>query len=102
MRVKRGNGRLAQRLIAMLAEQGYLVTRLMPAEGHWCSSPYADVYRWEATVICPDGVNRPLGCWETITECVRSGFTVAPDSLCTLEAYAKSKNKYEKARARVS
>lgn len=48
-------------------DPGWEFASFFPATGHWRTSPYADVYRWE--------VNTPgysLGCWDTMTEAVKS------------------------------
>lgn len=56
----------AQGLHAAIADDD-----LCPAKGHWRSSPYADVYRWEGYIHIDD---RPgaqhLVCWDTMTDCV--------------------------------
>lgn len=49
-RAKPGEGKTAQRLIEMLAAQGYVVTLLMPALGFWRSA-HADVHKWEAYAV---------------------------------------------------
>lgn len=70
-----------ERLVKMLAEAGYLDAQIHPATGYWRSSPYADVYRWEGNCARPGAPNLrvPIASWDTMTACVRRGFTVSKD-----------------------
>lgn len=65
-------GRAREKCIAMLEALGIDVSTCSPAKGHWRSSPYADVYRWEFTGRY-QGVSVCGGCWETMTVCAKAG-----------------------------
>ncbi len=65
-------GKAREKCIAMLEEIGIVVRSCSPALGHWRSSPYADVYRWEFTGEL-NGVTVCGGCWETMTKCAKLG-----------------------------
>jgi len=72
-------GRVHQRLLTLLEAEGFSAIEIQPARGHWRSSPYADVVRWEgyARLLrdCPRAL--PIYSWETMTECVRRGIQVS-------------------------
>lgn len=65
-------GKARQKCIDMLEEIGIRVDTCDPAVGHWRTSPYADVYRWEFTGTL-NGVTVCAGCWETMTKCAKIG-----------------------------
>ena len=65
-------GRTREKCIAMLEALGIDVNTCSPAVGHWRTSPYADVYRWEFTGSY-QGITVCGGCWETMTECAKAG-----------------------------
>ena len=65
-------GKARQKCIEMLEEIGIRVDMCYPAVGHWRTSIYADVYRWEFSGTL-DGVTVCGGCWETMTKCARVG-----------------------------
>ena len=47
---------------------------IQAAQGHYRTSPYADVYRWELHApIKGSATTRWLACWETMTQFVRDG-----------------------------
>lgn len=53
---------------------------LRPATGHWRTSVYADVYRWEGSgeMLQSDGswITISVDSWDTMTDCVHHGCTV--------------------------
>jgi len=60
-----------------LLDLGFTDVRIMLPQGYWRKE---DVYRWEAYAKIesfPTDVH--IGCWDTVTKCVRQGFTVEPD-----------------------
>ncbi len=65
-------GKAREKCIKMLEEIGIRVSTCTPAVGHWRTSIYADVYRWEFTGT-RDGVTVCGGCWETMTLCAKIG-----------------------------
>lgn len=84
-------GQTRQRLAVMAVEAFAAIgkearcdpTELRPAQGHWRTSLYADVYRWEGSIELKlsDGsfMRVCLVSWDTMTDCVRHGFTVKQD-----------------------
>lgn len=66
---------------------------LQPARGHWRTSPYADVYRWEAYIHLEDVPHTVhLVSWDTMTECVKRGVEVEWDpSILAWDVTAKSR-----------
>jgi len=70
-------GRTRRKVRALLEAQGFIVEALIPAAGHYRSSPYADVYRWEGFGT-KDGQQVSFCSWDTMTACAR-GITVEPD-----------------------
>jgi hypothetical protein len=83
-------GRTKERLAALLRAEGFEVHAedLCDVRGHWRTSKYAIVYRWECFgnakrpgdfPLCPDmGVS--LASWDTMTACVRRGIVVQQES----------------------
>src|SRR5258708_4995890 len=65
-------GKAREKCITMLEEIGISVRSCTPAYGHWRTSPYADVYRWEFTGEYK-GVTICGGCWETMSACAKAG-----------------------------
>lgn len=64
-----------EKLIDLLAEEGFSNVRMFPAMG---AHRRHDVHRWEAIA---DRGGKPwnLYSWNTITECARNGIQVHPD-----------------------
>ncbi len=76
--------RLVDRLLDAFTAQGLHAAiaddDLQPAQGHWRTSPYADVYRWEGYIHIDDRYGaQHLVCWDTMTECAKRGVTVEWD-----------------------
>lgn len=73
---RRGPGRMKWKLATMLRAEGFDVRPedIVDAKGHWRTSPYADVYRWEATAKI-NGHICSIDSWDTMTDCIK-GFTV--------------------------
>lgn len=69
---------LRERLSERFKEIGWTVLPgdIYPARGHWRTSPYADVFRWEAQGKNPEGVLAHLGSWDTMTDCARTGIEI--------------------------
>lgn len=53
---------------------------LKPATGHWRSSPYADVFRFEGTVKI-DGRLHTVVSWDTMTDLCKSGVAISFDGM---------------------
>ncbi len=77
---RREPGRVKIKLSDPLRDQGFDVSEydLIDAKGHWRSSPYADIYRWEAYSVKYEGRDVLLSSWDTMTACIR-GINVYPD-----------------------
>lgn len=83
-------GRTHQRLLVLLEAEGFTGIRVEPMKGHWRSSPYADVHRWEGAAV-RDGLRVGVYSWETMTDCVRNGIVVsARDKGCSGNGYEVS------------
>jgi hypothetical protein len=66
-----------EKLVELLEKQGFHVEFLTPVSGFWKKQ---DVYRWEGVVTAPDRHGRySIGCWDTMTRCVRYGIKVDYD-----------------------
>lgn len=63
-------------LATRLEQMGMTVRdiRLYPATGYWTQTR-ADVMQFTGSAII-DGVQRDIGCWESISDCIRYGFVV--------------------------
>lgn len=70
-------GRTRRKVRALLEAQGFIVETLTPAEGHYRTSPYADVYRWEGSGR-RDGHSVTFYSWDTMSACAR-GIKVEAD-----------------------
>lgn len=75
-------GRVRVRLSEILAEHGYVVAPddLRPQTGAWRTDCRLDVCRWEATLTDVTGCDWLVQCWDTMTECVRRGVDIRPDT----------------------
>lgn len=81
--------KLRTKLASMLRAKGLIIEPedIRPALGHYRSSRYADVYRWDAWCVTrdfaipdatyPNGIRINLASWDTITDCVRYGFELS-------------------------
>ncbi len=74
---------MRERLAVLLCREGFAVTEydLIPVTGYW---KRADVYRWESVgakrnADPMNGLGVTIVSWDTMTECVRNGITVAQD-----------------------
>ncbi len=71
-------GRIHRKLIKLLQAEGFSSIEIYPQYGHWRSSPYADVVRWEGTAVRGDEtISRRVYSWDTMTACVRYGIEVS-------------------------
>jgi len=71
-------GRVQRRLIALLEAEGFSDVQVSAAQGHYRTSPYADVHRWEGFAVrAGDGVHTSVYSWETMSDCVRDGIQVS-------------------------
>lgn len=80
----------SERISQILEEMGYKNVLIIPCLGFWRRQ---DVYRWEAQGD-KDGFTFSIGCWETMTEAARRGFTlykVDSDPFCCLEVCVNPK-----------
>lgn len=68
---RRPYGKAKAKCIAMLKQLGIDADYCEPAKGHWRTSPYADVYRWEFSGTYK-GIGIAGGCWETMTKCAKA------------------------------
>lgn len=77
--------RLRRQIIAILEKDGWTTdaSKIHPATGFWRTSPYVDVYRWQAwikKIDSPYDDHCSVGCWETMTDFVQlaknNGFTI--------------------------
>lgn len=59
-----------------------LYVNLYPAVGHWRSSPYADVYRFEGSAYIDRDMSHTVDSWNTMTDCARYGITMESDGPC--------------------
>lgn len=85
--------RMIKALTERLASMGITATaiKLYPARGYWRQTK-ADVMQFTGSAII-DGVQRDIGCWESMTDCLRYGFLVhderkahRPDAAILVEA----------------
>lgn len=62
-------------------EHGFKIETIIVAQGRWRSDDRFDVMRWEAygRKIGGSSLTVWFGSWDTITDCVRYGFTLTPD-----------------------
>lgn len=68
-----------ERLENLLLDEGFVEITLRDAKGHWRTSKYADVYRWEGVARrLINGVltEVSLASWETMTYCARHGIEI--------------------------
>lgn len=75
-------GKVRTKLAKLLTEAlGFPVKAddIVAATGHWRTSKYADVLRWEGFVTNANGSRRSIGSWNTMTECVRNGVEIQED-----------------------
>lgn len=71
-------GRVHKRLLGLLSEAGFCAIEITAARGHWRSSPYADVHRWEGSAVrSGEHVRRSIYSWDTMTDCVKNGIEVS-------------------------
>ena len=71
-------GRVQRKLVALLQAEGFSSIEISVPQGHWRSSPYADVHRWEGSAVrAGDGVRTNVYSWETMTVCVKNGIQVS-------------------------
>ncbi len=87
--------RTSDRLIALLEREGFRDVEIYAAKGHYRSSPYADVVRWEGYAKHGEsGCAWNIYSWDTMTECVKRGVTVSEKDRGTcgigFEVFAKT------------
>lgn len=83
-------GRVRQKLAALLQKEfpttwdglsiSWNADQISEATGWYRSSPFADVYRWEAWAYFtdkPDQVAYCVSCWDTMTNCIKAGALIA-------------------------
>lgn len=71
-------GRVHRKLVALLEAEGFHGIEIRAQVGHWRSSPYADVHRWEGFATrAGDSVCTSVYSWDTMTNCVRYGIDVS-------------------------
>jgi len=68
--------RTSARLALLLEAEGFLGVELYPAKGHYRTSKYADVHRWEGYAT-RDTLSVSLYSWDTMTVCVKRGVVVS-------------------------
>jgi hypothetical protein len=85
--------RIRDKLENMLIDKGMTVDHFWGATGQWRKS-CMDVMRWEANCRRSDGRRIHIGSWDTMTECVRRGFTLDQEKEpYEVMAYANEKTK---------
>lgn len=75
--------KIRDRLAAKLTEAlGFevLADDLQAASGHWRTSNFADVFRWESP-------RHSIASWSTMTDCLRHGFDVTHAPTCAGTRY---------------
>lgn len=83
-------GRTWCRLVAMLSKELGVDVQpedIAPVTGYWRSNLQADCMRWEGSVPTAEAGKRSIGSWDTMTDCVRYGFTISKDHRDHPEAY---------------
>lgn len=82
-------GRVHRKLVVLLEAEGFNGIEILAAKGHWRSSPYADVHRWEGFACrAGDWVRTNIYSWDTMTECVKRGIQVSGrDKGCSGNGY---------------
>lgn len=71
-------GRVREKLLSLLEAEGFSAIEIAPAMGHYRSSPYADVHRWDGSAIkAGDHVLSTVYSWDTMTACVKYGIEVS-------------------------
>lgn len=64
------------RLALLLEAEGFSGAELHPAKGHYRTSKYADVHRWEGFAT-HGTISVSLYSWDTMTACVKRGIVVS-------------------------
>jgi hypothetical protein len=89
-------GPLRRRLARRLLEIGIVVdpSSFRAAVGYWRTDHRADCYRWEAwATIEGDPMPRPIGSYDTMTECAKHGLCEEYDLIYTsIEVHARAKD----------
>lgn len=93
--------RLAVKLKESLREAGVecdvLAEELRPAEGYYRSNTHADCWRWDGSIHLriEDGgsVRASVGCWDTMTKCVKNGMWLIDRDGMLFEVAAKEDNR---------
>jgi len=65
----------SEKLVELLEQCGFSDVSIHPARGHYRTSKYADVYRWEGFAK-KNGADVTICSWETMTECVQHGIII--------------------------
>lgn len=66
----------SDRLALLLEAEGFLGAVLHPATGHYRTSKYADVHRWEGFAT-RGTISVSLYSWDTMTTCAKRGIVVS-------------------------
>jgi hypothetical protein len=89
-------GRCQTKVSDMLETLGYRVEFFMLARGYW-SHAHQDVMRWEAYARDAQGHQWHIGCWETMTKCIKYGIELSEDKgypsglMCDLKAVEEAR-----------
>lgn len=71
-------GRVREKLHSLLEAEGFSAIEIAPAMGHYRSSPYSDVHRWDGSAIkAGDHVRTSVYSWDTMTDCAKYGIEVS-------------------------
>lgn len=63
---------------------------LWPAQGSWRTDRRLDTYPWEGQATNAAGMLVNLSSWDTMSDCVRYGITLAPDPPSYVDVHANS------------
>lgn len=68
--------RLRKEIVKLMAVEGWFLDAgdIHPAVGHWRTSPFVDVYRWECWAYRSNDKwkhKKHIGCWQTMTEFIK-------------------------------
>lgn len=79
MVTNKARDRMEDALATRLEQMGLTVRNLCiyPATGYWRQTR-ADVMQFTGSAII-DGVQQSIGCWESVSDCLRYGFTVTDE-----------------------
>lgn len=69
---RQGEGRTAQKVRALLKAIGYDVIHFYIAQGAYRSDVRQDCYRWSASCLNPEGFERTVDSWYTLTELAKA------------------------------